>query len=78
MTPTQTPGTAGSRAPVPPVGAHPGNVARSPARGAHASSTSRMVSGGGGKADGAPPVLRHLRMPDEPNLVEAAAEILQL
>jgi len=37
---------------------------------------SRMTSGGRGSD--APPVLRHLRMPDDPSLADAAAEILQL
>ena len=85
VTPTPTPGTpsmnaAGGRSPQP----HAADAMPAPGRfssrtgGASPArrGTSRIVNSG--TTDGAPPVLRQLRMPKEPELAETAAEILQL
>eukprot|EP00966_Prymnesium_polylepis_P187729 4352182-Prymnesium_polylepis.1 len=43
-----------------------------------ARSLARAARPQSGRGSDAPPVLRHLRMPDDPSLADAAAEILQL
>jgi len=68
VTPTQTPDSPHKEA-LP----SPGH-SRSPQKGRLGQMASRMSS----KPDGAPPVLRHLRMPADASLADSAAEILSL
>ena len=88
VTPTATPGLAAGapgpigppRAPLPPrmspEGRSPSGMrhGRLKEGGSAVPSSARMTKGG----DGAPPVLRTLRMPDDKALADTAAEILQL